>query len=271
MRRFLPILLIIIIFSAAAGAGGYLLWRKFGLAFPALPPALYAGVLQGAGGRNIGLFIDSTRGAHDLSVALGEGALPSQRAMTVDSSGSTALPLILSGKNSRVRLIGFERSTGRYEGDFIDPITNENGSWFLERVVISEAPAALSEDLSSWGLAYRELISGKHQTSPSQVELDADLRNLELAQRSSPEGRLVALGREGIQRESHWIEQVLQLKPPEKSPTFDSDLQRAYRVRDLLDQIAEQKRLLSGSEYAEPERDLNRETQSEQEFYNELQ
>ena len=100
MRRFLPILLIIIIFSAAAGAGGYLLWRKFGLAFPALPPALYAGVLQGAGGRNIGLFIDSTRGARDLSVALGEGALPPQRAMTVDSSGSTALPLILSGKNS---------------------------------------------------------------------------------------------------------------------------------------------------------------------------
>ena len=110
MKRLLALLVILIF--AALGAGGYLAYEAYLLVFPALPPALYAGLLEPEDGEPIPLFVDSSRGPRDLWVAVGDDAMPAQRVKTADSSGSAGLPLIATGSGTRLRLTGDERRQG---------------------------------------------------------------------------------------------------------------------------------------------------------------
>jgi hypothetical protein len=110
----------------------------------------------------------------------------------------------------------------------------------------------------------------KKKNAAKRAELDALLRNIDIGKRVSPEGRLVELSRESIQREGRWIERALQLSAPEMSGGFEQDYERALKVKALQDQISDERGLIrnltEGSQY----REKNVERESEEEFYNEL-
>ena len=110
----------------------------------------------------------------------------------------------------------------------------------------------------------------KKQNSQRKGELEALLRNIDIAKRISPEGRLVELSRESIQREAKWIEQALQLTAPEVSGGFEQDYERALRVKALQDQVSDERSLIRNLTEGPRYRDRNPERESEEEFYNEL-
>lgn len=262
MKRFLAVIVLAVF--AALGAGGYLAYQAYTEVFPALPNGLYMGTIEVRGRDPKPLFVDSSHGPRDLVVAIGDDAMPAQRMKTVDASGSAGLPLIITGRETRLRLIGSEYEPGRYKGAFFDPIRNERGDWMLERATPAPLAPEQRQYLQQWAVAYQELLSVERglsraysgaalgslgggdapDLSAHQAELDRAVRNLDLSGRLSDEGLLVQLSRESIQREGRWVEQVLKLEAPETSPSFDEDLARAYQVKGLLDQIATERRLL---------------------------
>jgi hypothetical protein len=283
---------IILALFAALGFGGYWAYEAYLAVFPPLPPGLYAGVLQAEGRNAAALLIDSSRGSRDLWVSVGDPAMPAQRTKTVDSSGSTGLPLIVTGTSTRLRLVGAERRNGEIEGSFIDPIRNERGRWHVRRV---SAPALASQernDLSSWASLYRELVTKEQppaavesgDMAAMQAELDRAVEEFDRASKLTPQGELVHLSRDTVRREGRWIQDLLGAGSPETSPSFEPELERAYRVKELLDQISEERRLLDqgsraesedlvseeGSD-AEPKPDAQGETgESEEGFYRDL-
>ena len=101
-------------------------------------------------------------------------------------------------------------------------------------------------------------------------ELDELLRNIDISKRVSPEGRLVELSRESIQREGRWIERALQLSAPEMSGGFEQDYERALKVKALQDQIDDERGLIQNLTEGPRYREKNSERESEEEFYNEL-
>lgn len=300
MRYFIAV--IVIALFAALGAGGYLAYQAYTEVFPALPQGAYVGAIEAQGREAQPLFIDSSHGPRDLVVALGDDDMPAQRMKTADASGAAGLPLIITGSQTRLRLIGSEHEPGRYKGTFIDPIRNERGVWVLERVAVAQISPEQQQHLQRWAAAFQELNAVEGELSKAysgaalgslgggdsagrtarQGELDRAVRNLDLSGRLSDQGRLVQLSRESIQREGRWVEQVLQLEAPETSPSFDDDLARAYRVRELLDQIAEERRLLDerafqgdeGERYGEEPRpyedDAGQGSEGEGGFYDDL-
>ena len=106
----------------------------------------------------------------------------------------------------------------------------------LHRIVSDEDTLRKTADVRL-GRADSQLDAAVEELRARQQQLDRKLRDFDLAQRVSKEGRLVFLSRETIQRESRWIELTLQLLAPETSVGFDQALERAERVRALKQQI----------------------------------
>jgi chromosome segregation ATPase len=104
-----------------------------------------------------------------------------------------------------------------------------------------------------------------------QAELDATIRNVELSQRISPKGRLAILSRESLQRESRWIEITLKLLAPETTPGFEEQLERAYRIKAVQDQIEAERRRMEELDTLDRYRGVGAETPNEEEFYRGLQ
>lgn len=117
----------------------------------------------------------------------------------------------------------------------------------LHRVVLDGDTLRKTADVRL-GRADSELESAQRELSSRQERLDRKLRDFDLTQRISKEGRLVFLSRESIQRESRWIELTLKLLAPETSIGFDQAIARAERVRELKDAIARERRALEGDE-----------------------
>ena len=290
MKRVIPILFLVIL--VALGVAGYRVYEAYKLVFPALPSGVYGGVLHIDGGLSRSLFVDSSRAPRDLVVALEDEAMPAQRATTVDASGATGLPLIITGSGTRLRLVGSEKRPGRYEGSFIDPIRNEKGRWVLQRFDVPPLSQAEQESLAAWGAAFLELRAVEHELfdvmgasdpifgrrateavgtgddiSSLTGDLDTAVRTMESAAKVSPQGVLVSLSRESIARDARWIEQVLEAGLPDTKPSFGQEVERAYRVKDLLDQISEERRKLDALEGADRERE---EVAGEEEFHGDL-
>jgi len=250
----------------------YLSYEAYRAVFPALPSGVYAGTLTVKDQSPQPFLVDSMRGPRDLAAAVGDPAIPAQRVQTLDISGSTGLPLVLTGERARLRFVGKEHEPGRYEGSFIDPIRNLSGRWRLERVSVPELAPDTREWLQTWGAIYQELVAvegeigsvmrGEEKAQPSgppggdvvaqQAALDQAVRNLELSARLTAAGKLAHLSRESIEREGRWIRQVLSQGSPEMRPSFEQELERAYRVKALLDQISEERRLLDTRPEEEP-------------------
>lgn len=116
-----------------------------------------------------------------------------------------------------------------------------------------------------------ELDGARDELSARQQQLDRSLREFDLTQRVSPEGKLVFLSRETIQRESRWIELTLQLLAPETSPGFDQALERAERVSALKRQIAQEREAIAKEGEVQRYGGERNETKLEEEFYEQLQ
>ena len=97
--------------------------------------------------------------------------------------------------------------------------------------------------------AARAFVAGELGDGVGRVDDDlgfgvGDVEAFEQAARLTQQGELVRLSRDIVRREGRWIESVLALDSPETSPRFERDLERAYEVKGLLDQIAQERRLL---------------------------
>jgi hypothetical protein len=73
----------------------------------------------------------------------------------------------------------------------------------------------------------------------SQNEANKLYEKLEIAQRLSEMGKIVALSRESLERENRWADSVLKVSLTEADPNFDMAYQRALRIKALKDEISE--------------------------------
>jgi len=294
--------------------------REFNRGFPQLRPGTYAGTLVSSqGGSTTPWWVESTVGNPDLFVSIGRERIPAQRGVVVEPSSGTRLPLIVSGPERRLRIIGREDDEGGYAGDYSDPITSEEGTWRLKRFDTAPLAKGDHDDLVEWVTTWQSLraveskieeikrsydsdderiqklqryaVEGdslqkaagsrltataealneiKKQNAARKGELEGLLRNTDIARRISPEGHLVELSRESIQREGKWIEQALQLTAPEISSGFEQDYERALRVKALQDQVSDERALIRNLTEGPRYRERDSERESEEEFYNEL-
>lgn len=142
----------------------------------------------------------------------------------------------------------------------------------LEGVQRSTETSEGVEDSSSEGAgpAGDSLEDLRRNITAKRSELKTLVSTIDSAQRLSPEGRLVQLSRESIQREAKWFEKALKLTAPELSDDFESNYERALKVRSLQDQIAEEQRLIRELVEAPSYRREDSEAEREGEFYNGL-
>ena len=289
--------------------------------FPALIDGTYVGTFQAAGAARARPWsVVKEGGSPELAVFIGDVRIPAQRIDPRDPSGKTRLPLIVGGPEARLRFAGKEVASGEYGGDFIDPLSNEKGTWRLLKVPSDTIAAGLEDDLTRWYALWQELeslegeiqqaqakadqqrsaVDNLHQyvsdgdalkktanerlgRADSQIEaaraelveqqrlLDQRIRELELAQRISPEGALVFLSRQTIQRESRWVELTLKLLSPESSPGFQQAIEKARRVKSLKREIAAERGTRSDSSGEGSRWAPKRELESEEEFYGQMQ
>jgi hypothetical protein len=127
---------------------------------------------------------------------------------------------------------------------------------------------AASSRLSSTAAALEEL---KRENSAKKGQLDELIRNIDISKRVSHEGRLVELGRESISREARWFEQALHIAAPDVSGNFDAAYERALKVKALQDQISDERGLIRSLTEGAQYRGQDRERESEEAFYHELQ
>jgi len=299
---------------------GVWIQRWYVAAFPELPPGVYAGVLSFNTSKRLVPWVVVRRPAdQSLAVAVGLVTVSAQRIAPVDPLSGSRQPLIIGGSEVRLRLTGSMSKEGRYEGSFLNPISQESGSWSLAKADVARLSPELENDLTRWFSLWQELeqIEDEIQVSQRQADdqsaaaenlrrvvsegdtlrktadvrlgrtdsemeaaveelrsrqeqLDRKLRDFSLTQRVSTEGRLVFLSRETIQRESRWIELSLQLLAPETSIGFDQALERAERVRELKEAIAKEREAREAKSLGDRYPGKERETRSEEEFYEHL-
>ena len=121
------------------------------------------------------------------------------------------------------------------------------------------------------GRADSQIESMRADLAEQQRLLDQKIRDFELTQRISPEGALVFLSRQTIQRESRWVDLTLKLLSPESSPGFQQAVEKARRVKNLKRQIAEERGEAAKSSGNAGPGGPKREAESEEEFYGQLQ
>jgi hypothetical protein len=140
----------------------------------------------------------------------------------------------------------------------------------LSRYLVNDEPLRekATSRLSSTSSA---LDSARADLGKAQEALDVTIRNVELSQRVSPKGRLAFLSRESLQRESRWIEITLKLLAPETTPGFEEQLERAYRIKAVQDEIEAERRRMEEIDTLDRYRGIESETSSEEEFYRGLQ
>lgn len=140
----------------------------------------------------------------------------------------------------------------------------------LSRYLIDDVPLRekATSRLSSTSNA---LDDARRDLEKARTALDATIRNVELAQRVSPKGRLAFLSRESLHRESRWIEITLKLLAPETTPGFEEQLERAYRIKAVQDEIEAERRRIEEIDTLDMYRGARDETSSEEEFYRGLQ
>jgi hypothetical protein len=318
MRRFLAL---VVFFLLLAGAGAYFVFDRYSATFPTLAPGTYVGLCKFQdGGRTLPWGVVGDERASTVAVFVGDVRIPAQRVATHDPTGRSRLPLLVGGADARLRFTGKEVSPGEYGGEFFNPISNERGTWTLQRVPGETIAPALKDDLTRWfalwqelesvegeiqkaqqqiderkasvdnlhayvsdgeilkktadqrlGRADSELDAARAELSDRQAQLDRAIRDFDLSERISPQGKLVFLSRQAIQRDSRWIELTLKLLAPETSPGFQQAVERAQRVKELKRKIAEERDAAAQRGDAERYGGERNQTQEEEAFYGQLQ
>jgi hypothetical protein len=314
-------LALLMLLSVAVLAGGTLAVRRWYVAaFPDLPPGVYGGTLTFSGSkREVPWLVFRRPGEQSLAVAVGLVTVSAQRVAPIDPVRGGRQPIFVGGADVRLRLTGDIATEGRYEGQFVNPISQEHGSWVLVKQDFSGTSSGTEQELTLWYSLWQELehIEGEIQASQRTVDdqsgsidnlhrvvsegdvlrktadvrlgradsemeaafeelrarqgqLDRKLRDFDLTQRVSLEGRLVFLSRETIQRESRWIELTLDLLAPETSIGFDQALERAERVKKLKEEIGRAREAKAARSVAESPGVNSGQLNSEEEFYEHL-
>ncbi|MFN4895451.1 MAG: hypothetical protein ACK5GN_11380 [Pseudomonadota bacterium] len=294
--------------------------RWYVAAFPELESGIYTGVLVFKNSKKSVPWIVVRRpGEPSLAVAVGLVTVSAQRVAPVDALSGARQPLFIGGAEVRLRLTGSASKPGRYDGEFINPVSQDSGTWFLNKTDVAALAADQESDIARWFSLWQELeqiegeIQGVQRTVDDQTStienlhravsegetlrrtadvrlgrtdsemeaaadelrarqqrLDGKLRDFDLTQRISKEGRLVFLSRETISRESRWIELTLQMLAPETSIGFDQALERAERVRGLKDAIAKEREALAAKSTRSATSSNTPAVASEEEFYERL-
>jgi hypothetical protein len=156
-------------------AGGVLFFREFNRVFPDVRPGVYGGVLVPVGGgAPVPLLVEATVGSADLFVSVGDDEFPAQRAVVVDLSSKTRLPLIITGASRRLRLTGNDAVGEGYRGDYVDPMTSEKGTWQLSRREVPELGRELHDELGTWAVVWQafQVVQNKIFEADQRVEAD---------------------------------------------------------------------------------------------------
>ena len=156
MRRLLVSVLLLSIMSCVALGSMFL--RDLSRTFPEISEGSYAGmVIPSAKEGRRPLYVVKTASSRDVVVVLGDSDFPAQRVPVLDPSGSNRLALVIAGNQARLKLTGVKKTEGRLEGDWVDPIRDIKGEWFLERVGFETTFSQQGVDLQGWLISSREL------------------------------------------------------------------------------------------------------------------
>lgn len=142
-------------------------------AFPDISPGTYVGVLTFEGStKKIPWLVVRRAEQQSLSVAVGTVTMAAQQATSIDPLSGAPQALFIGGQDVRFRFTGSLIEEGRYEGDFLNPISQEQGRWFLSKVRISELSSGTEAQLTRWFALWQELeqLEGAIQ----QVQRTAD-------------------------------------------------------------------------------------------------
>jgi chromosome segregation ATPase len=136
----------------------------------------------------------------------------------------------------------------------------------LSRFIVDED--SLREKANTrYGATSDAISEARAKLAQLRTDLDAAVRNVELSHRISPRGRLALLARESLQRESRWVEIGLNLLAPQAAPDYEQHLERAHRVKRIIDDIAQEQRLIAEYQAGERYKGEAAETAAEEEFY----
>jgi hypothetical protein len=153
MRRVLTVLFFGTLIALVVG--GALFFREYNRVFPGLSPGFYGGMIVAADKKTgVPWALEVRPGGTEVYVSIGEEDLPAQRALVVEPSSGTRLPLIVSGEGRRLRITGVQQEEGRFKGEYSDPISAEKGAWTLDRVSFSELNNENRAVLIAWGNAW---------------------------------------------------------------------------------------------------------------------
>jgi hypothetical protein len=170
MRRVLFSFFFLLIIALVAG--GALFFREFNRVFPPLAPGVYAGFIKPAQQEGFPWFVEVLPNSSDVLVSAGSAALPAQRALIMEPSRSTRLPLIISGEGRRLRITGEASEDGQSKGEFSDPISGEKGAWTLKRIVVSDLASDAQSALVAWGAAWT--VANGYAVRATEVRLKND-------------------------------------------------------------------------------------------------
>lgn len=264
--------LIIIVFSLAAWGvrEGY---ERYSAVFPTLAPGVYRGLMQVEGEAPIPLLVLQKKNDRAVSIAVAKEGFKAERVQCTDPSGVTRLPLIFEGTGKRFRLTGGSSDhADEFEGRVYEALSGGSGTWTLVRDKLVPLDVAIKRDVIQWSALMAEIqrvgdtldraqgemnrqqevvgllderdVSDDSNTpaietdnSPKESELIA----FEALQRAGQYGRLVALSRSALARDSAWISSVLSAISYETSEDFQLDWERTKRVVALKEAIAKAK------------------------------
>jgi hypothetical protein len=239
MRRVLLISCVVVCLVVAAGV---IAMRRYTAVFPDIAPGTYTGQLTAENtGRSVPWCVVRFEGEQSLAVAIGDATLPAQRVAPVDPSGSTRLPLIVGGSESRLRLTGKpSEEPGTFEGEYLNPISNKRGRWRLAKLSMQPSSAKLDHDVTTWFSIWREIERIEEEIQDAQQKADQQRASIDNLHRFvNEDGPLrktadIRLGRADSELEAARAE--LQQR--------QSQLDRASRDFDLSQRISQEGRLV---------------------------
>ena len=179
MRRVLTVLFFGTLLALVVG--GALFFREYNRVFPALPPGFYGGMIVAADKKSgVPWIIEVRPGGTEVYVSIGEEAIPAQRALVVEPSSGTRLPLIISGEGRRLRITGVKQEEGRFKGEYSDPISAEKGAWTLERISFTELNNESRAGLIAWGNAWN--VGYATSSAIQELQKRVDLTKSQISQ-----------------------------------------------------------------------------------------
>lgn len=177
MRRL--VLLSCVVLALLAG-GLSLLLKSYTAAFPDLEPGIYLGTLAPSKtAPPIPWIVVRFAGEQSLAVGIGSVRLPAQRIAPVDPSGRNRLPLVVGDNEARLRMTGSLKEVGRYEGEYLNPISQESGRWQLRKLASDSQSPVVEQELTRWYSIWQELEHIEQEIQDSQKKADEQRSSIE--------------------------------------------------------------------------------------------